>query len=73
MADRISQSQYRDIRPKAAFEIAYVDHASLLLDHTKGDIAERVYRRVRALAKPNHPQWCPTERFCLPKNAKSPE
>jgi len=52
LASRISQFQFRDIRPKAASEIADVDHASLLLGHTKGDITERVYRRVGALAKP---------------------
>lgn len=52
LAGRISQFQFRDIRPKAASEIADIDHASLLLGHTKGDITERVYRRVGALAKP---------------------
>ena len=52
LAGRISQFQFRDIRPKAASEITDVDHASLLLGHTKGDITERVYRRAGALAKP---------------------
>jgi hypothetical protein len=52
LASRISQFQFRDIRPKAASEIDDVDHASLLLGHTKGDITERVYRRVGAIAKP---------------------
>lgn len=52
LAGRISKFQFRDIRPKAASEITDVDHASLLLGHTKGDITERVYRRVGALAKP---------------------
>lgn len=52
LAVRISQFQFRDIRPKAASEITDIDHASLLLGHTKGDITERVYRRVGALAKP---------------------
>ena len=52
LAARIRQFQFRDIRPKAASEITDVDHASLLLGHTKGDITERVYRRVGALAKP---------------------
>lgn len=52
LASRISQFQFRDIRPKAASEIADIDHASVLLGHTKGDITERVYRRVGALAKP---------------------
>ena len=35
-------------RRKATPEITDVDHASLLLGHTKGDITERVYRRVGA-------------------------
>ncbi|MCO7518328.1 MULTISPECIES: hypothetical protein [unclassified Pseudomonas] len=52
LAGRISQFLFRDIRSKTASEITDVDHASLLLDHTKGDITERVYRRVGALAKP---------------------
>jgi len=52
LAGRISQFQFRDIRPKAASEITDVEHASMLLGHTKGDITERVYRRVGALAKP---------------------
>ncbi|EMR47150.1 hypothetical protein D3C81_117260 [compost metagenome] len=33
-------------------KIQDVDHASLLLGHNKGDITERVYQRVGALAKP---------------------
>jgi len=28
--------------------------ASLLLEHTKGDITDRVYRRVGAIAKPSN-------------------
>lgn len=52
LASRISQFQFRDIRPQAASEIVDVDQASLLLGHTKGDITGRVYRRVGALAKP---------------------
>ena len=51
LAGRISQFQFRDIRPKAASEIVDINHASLLLGHTKGDISERVYCRVGALAK----------------------
>ncbi len=39
-------------RPSAAPEIVDVDHACLRLGHTKGDITERVYRRIGALAKP---------------------
>ncbi len=41
------------IRPKAASEIKDIEDASLLLGHTKGDITERVYRRVGAIAKPS--------------------
>lgn len=52
LASRIRQFQFRDIRPKAASEITNVEDASLLLGHTKGDITERVYRRIGALAKP---------------------
>jgi len=53
LAARISQFQFRDIRPKAASEIKNIEDASLLLGHTKGDITERVYRRVGAIAKPS--------------------
>lgn len=53
LASRIGEFQFRDIRPKAASEISDVGDASLLLGHTKGDITERVYRRVGAIAKPS--------------------
>jgi integrase len=53
LAARISSFQFRDIRPKAASEITDVGEASLLLGHTKGDITERVYRRIGAIAKPS--------------------
>ena len=53
LASRIAQFQFRDIRPKAASEIKDIEDASLLLGHTKGDITERVYRRVGAIAKPS--------------------
>nr|WP_136477133.1 tyrosine-type recombinase/integrase [Pseudomonas sp. DG56-2] len=53
LASRITQFQFRDIRPKAASEIKDIEDASLLLGHTKGDITERVYRRVGAIAKPS--------------------
>jgi integrase len=43
----------REAAVKATSEIANIDHASLLLGHAKGDITERVYLRVGALAKPN--------------------
>lgn len=53
LAQKVVQFQFRDIRPKAASEIKDIDDASLLLGHTKGDITERVYRRVGAIAKPS--------------------
>lgn len=53
LAAKISGFQFRDIRPKAASEIIDVGEASLLLGHTKGDITERVYRRIGAIAKPS--------------------
>ena len=53
LAGRIAEFQFRDIRPKAASEIKDVGEASLLLGHTKGDITERVYRRIGAVAKPS--------------------
>ncbi|MCU0121801.1 tyrosine-type recombinase/integrase [Pseudomonas sp. B2M1-30] len=56
LANRIGEFQFRDIRPKAASEISDIGDigdASLLLGHTKGDITERVYRRVGAIAKPS--------------------
>ena len=53
LAAKIGEFQFRDIRPKAASEIIDVGEASLLLGHTKGDITERVYRRVGAIAKPS--------------------
>jgi integrase len=54
LAAKIGGFQFRDIRPKAASEIIDVGEASLLLGHTKGDITERVYRRIGANAKPSH-------------------
>ena len=53
LAGKIGEFQFRDIRPKAASEILDVGDASLLLGHTKGDITERVYRRIGAIAKPS--------------------
>jgi integrase len=53
LAAKIGKFQFRDIRPKAASEISDVGEASLLLGHTKGDITERVYRRIGAIAKPS--------------------
>lgn len=53
LAKRIGEFRFGDIRPKAASEISDIGDASLLLGHTKGDITERVYRRVGAIAKPS--------------------
>ena len=53
LAEKIGSFQFRDIRPKAASEILDVGDACLLLGHTKGDITERVYRRIGAIAKPS--------------------
>lgn len=53
LAEKIGDFQFRDIRPKAASEILDFGDASLLLGHTKGDITERVYRRIGAIAKPS--------------------
>lgn len=53
LAGRIAEFQLRDIRPKAASEIKDIGEASLLLGHTKGDITERVYRRLGAIAQPS--------------------
>ncbi len=53
LAKRIAEFQFRDIRPKAASEIEDIAEASILLGHTKGDITERVYRRIGAIAQPS--------------------
>ena len=52
------QFQFRDIRPKAASEIADISEASALLGHSKEGITERVYRRIGAVAnkKPRRPR-----------------
>ena len=52
LASRIRQFRFAALGSEAASEVTDVDHASLLRGHTKGDITERVYRRVGALAKP---------------------
>lgn len=44
--------QFRDIRPKAASEIADLGDASRLLGHTDKRITETVYRRVGEIVKP---------------------
>lgn len=53
LASKIAAFQFRDIRPKAASEIEDIGEASLLLGHTKGDITQRVYRRIGATANPS--------------------
>lgn len=53
LADKIAAFQFRDIRPKAASEITDIEHASKLLGHTKGDITERIYRRIGATTEPS--------------------
>ena len=46
LATRIAQFQFCGIRPKAASDIKGIRGASLLLGHTKGDIA--VARHIRS-------------------------
>ncbi|KAF3999415.1 tyrosine-type recombinase/integrase [Glaciimonas immobilis] len=52
LAIRIKQFQFRDIRPKAALEIADIGAASRLLGHTEQEITKKVYRRVGENVKP---------------------
>ena len=52
LATRIKAFQFRDIRPKAASEIASLEDASKLLGHTDKQITQKVYRRVGELVKP---------------------
>jgi len=52
LALRITASQFRDIRPKAASEIVNLEDASKLLGHTNKKITQKVYRRVREVVKP---------------------
>jgi integrase len=52
LAMRIQQFQFRDIRPKAANEIADLLAASRLLGHTDKQITEKVYRRIGEAVKP---------------------
>jgi integrase len=52
LAERIKKFQFRDIRPKAASEIASLEDASKLLGHTDKQITQKVYRRVGELVKP---------------------
>lgn len=52
LALRIKAFQFRDIRPKAASEIASLEDASRLLGHTSKQITQKVYRRVGEIVKP---------------------
>lgn len=52
LAVAIRQFQFRDIRPKAASEIADIREASALLGHSDKRITETVYRRVGEVVKP---------------------
>jgi integrase len=52
LAERIKAFQFRDIRPKAASEIASLEDASKLLGHTDKQITQKVYRRVGEVVKP---------------------
>lgn len=45
LAERIASSQFRDIRPKAASEIASLEAASHLLGHTHEEITKKIYVR----------------------------
>lgn len=52
LADAIRRFQFRDIRPKAASEIADLSQASNLLGHTQEGITRRVYVRVGKVVDP---------------------
>lgn len=52
LATAVRQFQFRDIRPKAASEIADLGRASKLLGHTDKRITETVYRRVGEVVEP---------------------
>ncbi|THG87063.1 integrase [Pseudomonas sp. A-1] len=52
LAAVIRQFQFRDIRPKAASEIADLSKASRLLGHTDKRITDTVYRRIGEIVEP---------------------
>jgi len=52
LATAVRTFQFRDIRPKAASEIADLGRASKLLGHTDKRITETVYRRVGEVVEP---------------------
>ncbi|MBD9611136.1 integrase [Pseudomonas sp. PDM02] len=52
LAAAIRQFQFRDIRPKAASEIADINHASRLLGHSTQEMTKKVYRRVGEIVQP---------------------
>ena len=83
LAVRISQFQFRDIRPKAASEITDVDHAGLLLGHTKGTLPSGFIVELEPWRNPlneesivsagkiNHSQGCSHgSLFYVPKRKK---
>ena len=47
LAARIRQFQFRDIRPKAASDIADLASAAALLGHTEQELTRKVYVRVK--------------------------
>lgn len=53
LAAKIAGVQFRDIRHEAPPEILDIGDASPLLGHGEHEIAQRVYRRVGATAKPS--------------------
>ena len=52
LAGKIEKFQFRDIRSKAASEIASLHDASKLLGHNDKQITEKVYRRIGEEVKP---------------------
>ena len=52
LAARIRQFQFRDIRPKAASDIADLASAAALLGHTEQELTRKVYVRKGATVKP---------------------
>ncbi len=52
LSSGIKAFQFRDIRPKAASEIADLGNASKLLGHTDKRITQTVYRQVGEVVAP---------------------
>jgi hypothetical protein len=51
LSERLQNFQFRNIRPKAASEMD-LQYASALLEHSKEEITQTVYRHVGATVKP---------------------